>query len=823
MSSQKSARVATDDPSDWPQEFQELRNLDNLLRCSICFEYFNTAVMATRCCHNYCSFCARKHITYKAQCPSCPAEMHPRDLKCNRALDEIVRIFVALRPRLLMVLKEHKEVKKNERASHKDKTLFVSPYAKAGSSQRKTARNNNSNNTRSSANHKQRRTKDDEDDFEPIKSKKRKDFNQSTSGSSTTTLTGSDFDSGPGDDQGLIHRRQGKQMGQCPVCLKSIPLKSINKHLDDVCLLAEGQDRRRSERSARKTSSIEPQSKRMRTRSHVNVETTQLDLTQNSDDEESQEMSDRDSDMTGFSDHESLPESSPECTKTRGTPDLESNEISSSFRRTLQNRLKQFILLHNSECDALQPKPVAEIIKEVERTETAQKRLDKGPVVIRTFDRSKTDAEKEKFNEDYLTKHRDHFESLIKDVRSRKKNVKQFESTSNETSTQSRRAQDGVSQSLLPASQIENERTDCTDISEDRCFQNNTTVSKKSIGQSNFEMDKHKTSRPMVASRNFSSDKLSVSTANMKEDESASGKLLTTMPREEAIKRSQREATEFSLSSRLSQRAACAKGKEKSFSSVHEDQELTDLSPRHERSFGIKSKEELGSPTRPIDLEDYADDSSESDSSSKDRTNISKNRIGSSHRRKNEMNKSSLKSSQRETKDDSFNSRVSRHGTSLGRNTGMKHNSSTGSKRKTIAKKGNTKSSKKIDAKSKKGKTVKARNITSFFNKVPSDQWTSRNSDDTEFETVDLDNENGEMKHDKASQNKSRCEEITEEEEISFFGRSSPLFDDSEGSGGHNHRLSQNYNSSQSRETVAKPPSPADLDLSAEDSDTLLL
>ena len=38
--------------------------------------------------------------------------------------------------------------------------------------------------------------------------------------------------------------------GRCPVCSKNIPLKAINKHLDDVCLNAEGQDRRRSERYA---------------------------------------------------------------------------------------------------------------------------------------------------------------------------------------------------------------------------------------------------------------------------------------------------------------------------------------------------------------------------------------------------------------------------------------------------------------------------------------------------------------------------------------------------------------------------------------------
>ena len=419
-----------------------------------------------------------------------------------------------------------------------------------------------------------------------------------------------------------------------------------------------------------------------------------------------------------------------------------------------------------------------------------------------------------------VTKHKDHFESLINEVRSRKKETKQCGSSSNETSTQSRRTQDVPSQSRIPTSQHAKVEAACSNKSEDRGFQSNSAEYGKDIEMSNFDTDEDITSRPKVVSRNPSSEKLSVPTTNIIEDENASGKLLTTMPCKGTAQRSQSVTNEFSLSSRLSERAACRKGQEKSLSLVQNDEDSTDLSPKHERSFTIKSKDVLGSPTRPIDL----DDSSESDSSSKNRFSNSKNRIDTSQKSKDELNKSAIKPSQREQKNESFNSSVVRQGTSVGRNTGTNHNSSTNSKRKTIPRKGNTKSSKKIDVKSKKGKTVRARNITSFFNKVTSDQGNSRNNDDMECEIFDLYNEkNGEMKHHRPSQRKSKCSIITEEKEISFGGRSSPLFDDSEGSGGHNHRPSQNYNSSQSRDTVAEPPSPADLDLSEEDSDTLLL
>ena len=422
-----------------------------------------------------------------------------------------------------------------------------------------------------------------------------------------------------------------------------------------------------------------------------------------------------------------------------------------------------------------------------------------------------------------VTKHKDHFDALINEVRSRKKKAKQFGSSSNETSTQSRRTQDVLSKSRIPTSQHSREETEGTNKNEGRGFQNNSTEYGKDIEMSNFHTDEDISTRPKVVSRNPSSEKLSVFTTIIKEDDSVSGKFLTTMPCKGTFQPSQSVTSEFSLSSRLSERAGCRKGQEKSLSLVQNDEDSTNLSPRHERSFVVKSKDVLGSPTRPIDLDDYADDSSESDSSSKNRFSSSQNRIDTSQNSKNELNKSAIKPSQREQKNDSFNSSVVRQGTSVGRNTGTKHNSSTNSKRKTIIRKGNAKSSKKIDTKSKKGKTVRARNITSFFNKVTSDQGKSRNNDNMECEILDLQNEHGEMKYHRSSQSTSKCSAITEERQISFCGRSSPLFDDSEGSGGHNHRPSQNYNSSQSRDTVAEPPSPADLDLSDEDSDTLLL
>ncbi|EDO39512.1 predicted protein, partial [Nematostella vectensis] len=71
--------------------------IDNLLRCSICFEYFDIPVMVQECSHNYCSVCIRRSITFDTQCPTCHMKTVQQDLRCNRVLDELVKNFIAVR------------------------------------------------------------------------------------------------------------------------------------------------------------------------------------------------------------------------------------------------------------------------------------------------------------------------------------------------------------------------------------------------------------------------------------------------------------------------------------------------------------------------------------------------------------------------------------------------------------------------------------------------------------------------------------------------------------------------------------------------------
>ncbi|KAL5515408.1 hypothetical protein EMCRGX_G000568 [Ephydatia muelleri] len=83
------------DPSDW--SFGPLRELDALLRCSICFEYFRTAMTLPACSHTYCSLCIRRFLLVRPQCPTCSAPAKEGQLINNRPLDELVETFMKSR------------------------------------------------------------------------------------------------------------------------------------------------------------------------------------------------------------------------------------------------------------------------------------------------------------------------------------------------------------------------------------------------------------------------------------------------------------------------------------------------------------------------------------------------------------------------------------------------------------------------------------------------------------------------------------------------------------------------------------------------------
>ncbi|XP_041347364.1 E3 ubiquitin-protein ligase RAD18-like [Gigantopelta aegis] len=87
-----------------PGTLPEAMELDNLMRCPICFDHFNTAMILPSCSHNYCSLCIRKYFQFKTKCPMCGMPAADPDLRNNRILDSIVKQFLEFRKKVVLIL-----------------------------------------------------------------------------------------------------------------------------------------------------------------------------------------------------------------------------------------------------------------------------------------------------------------------------------------------------------------------------------------------------------------------------------------------------------------------------------------------------------------------------------------------------------------------------------------------------------------------------------------------------------------------------------------------------------------------------------------------
>ncbi|XP_035212974.1 E3 ubiquitin-protein ligase RAD18-like isoform X2 [Stegodyphus dumicola] len=314
-----------------------LNPLDSLLRCQICFEYFDTS-MVTKCSHNYCSFCIRRYMQYKSQCPICFKVATEPELRNNRLIDEILRVYKLIRSSLSDGCKSYKketDLASDACRSYKKETNLVSDAC--------------------------------------ITCKKETDLENKAPGSTAeldnTILAevGKDSEIGENvskktDTINKISAFDGSSEVSCPVCYKTMPEKRINIHLD-YCLKQKDNE----DTSQRKT----------------------------------------------------LPKlvyhllSEKEIKKKLKEHGL--NTVGD--RQTLIKRHKSFLTLYNANCDALNPKPVTEIIREIECQEL-EERLNEQPKTVQVNKKSDP-AVIEKEHESYAKRHQSQFNTLINDIQQR--------------------------------------------------------------------------------------------------------------------------------------------------------------------------------------------------------------------------------------------------------------------------------------------------------------------------------------------------------------------------------------------------------------------
>ncbi|CAG8436586.1 6221_t:CDS:2 [Ambispora gerdemannii] len=97
------------DPSDWPPH-PEYRQLDLLFRCSVCFEFFQTPMMA-KCGHVFCANCINACIIRDPGCPLCRTTCSLDDLRKDIVLQDIVNQYIMIRPELLKIVTEYSMLK----------------------------------------------------------------------------------------------------------------------------------------------------------------------------------------------------------------------------------------------------------------------------------------------------------------------------------------------------------------------------------------------------------------------------------------------------------------------------------------------------------------------------------------------------------------------------------------------------------------------------------------------------------------------------------------------------------------------------------------
>ncbi|XP_049622255.1 E3 ubiquitin-protein ligase RAD18 isoform X2 [Suncus etruscus] len=348
--------------SRWPPGLAVMKTIDDLLRCGICFEYFNIAMMIPQCSHNYCSLCIRKFLSYKTQCPTCCVTVTEPDLKNNRILDELVKSLNFARNRVLQFALESPPISPASSSSKKLVARVDTPVAPKPSLKQagRTLDNFLMRETGGSAAELLVKAKES-------KSSPWKEAHASvrTKESASVERLAPASSAAKGPETPSTSAPKPSPRVDCPVCGVSIPENHINKHLD--CCLSRGEKKESLRSSAHKRKPLPK---------------TVYNL-----------LSDRDLRRK-----------------------LKQHGLSvQGSKQQLIKRHQEFVHMYNAQCDALHPKSAAEIAQEIENMEKTRMRLEASRLneSIMVFTKHQTEKEIDEIHSKYRKKHQNEFQRLV--------------------------------------------------------------------------------------------------------------------------------------------------------------------------------------------------------------------------------------------------------------------------------------------------------------------------------------------------------------------------------------------------------------------------
>ncbi|KAM6126411.1 E3 ubiquitin-protein ligase RAD18 [Phoenicopterus ruber ruber] len=358
----------------WPPSLSPLKAVDDLLRCGICFDYFSIAMMIPQCSHNYCSLCIRKFLSYKTQCPTCCVAVSESDLKNNRTLDELVKSFNSARQQLFQLVLDTPLISSPLACSRHSagKSHVTSPVSWPVLKEEVPVID-------SFLRKEKVCTSTTADGLAGTAQKTFKTEEHDNLYSSSAEVDGKDNEVGSQESPECTKSHEKPSTSavkvvkkvDCPVCEVAIPEQYINKHLDSCLIREEKKDSLRSSAYKRK-----PMSKVV-----YNL------------------LSERDL-KKKLKEH---------GLSTHGT------------RQQLIRRHQEFVHMYNAQCDSLNPKSVAEVVKELEKNEKIRVQLEcnKTGENSLTFTKDQTEEEIDEIHTDYRNKHRSEFQFLVDQVNKR--------------------------------------------------------------------------------------------------------------------------------------------------------------------------------------------------------------------------------------------------------------------------------------------------------------------------------------------------------------------------------------------------------------------
>ncbi|XP_078008297.1 E3 ubiquitin-protein ligase RAD18 isoform X3 [Phascolarctos cinereus] len=366
--------MAQPDEDRWPSRLVEMKAVDDLLRCGICFDYFNIAMIIPQCSHNYCSLCIRKFLSYKTQCPTCCVTVTEPELKNNRVLDELVKSFSSARNHLLQFTLDSPPISPLPSCTKNISGKIQVPKVHMRSSFRQENRMMDSylvKEIHSSIKTPEKPKRVKEGKVNPIG--KKLCSSAEIKGASSESREAQRSSSVDGPEKPSTSALKEVTKVECPVCSVSIPEAYINKHLDS-CLSRE--DKKESLRSS------------------INKRKTMPKIVYNL-------LSDRDL-----------------------RKKLKEYGLSSQGnKQQLIRRHQEFVHMYNAQCDSLHPKSVAEIVKEVENMEKTRVRLESNTLNenVMVFTKNQTEKEIDDIHSKYRKEHQNEFKLLVDEAKNRYK------------------------------------------------------------------------------------------------------------------------------------------------------------------------------------------------------------------------------------------------------------------------------------------------------------------------------------------------------------------------------------------------------------------